>query len=310
MIRSPGWTTVRSHWALPLLLVVAPLAGCHGHGDDQKGGDAAAPQPGPLPSAPANATPLPAASIQAYVNPEHLPVYSGPTGSVEGTISVDGPAAPDRAGINYAMCPSGAKTYGKLFREGAPAANGTRPLADAIVAVTGYSGFYLPERHEAAALVTIDDCAFSSKTIAMTFGQRLEVANKTPDLWGPMLSQAPLPALMLATSHGDPVRLYPPKPGYYTLLDGLKHTYAQADVYVLQHPLHAVSDVAGHYRIDGVPVGKLKVNARLAALAHESSADVEILPNVVQKADLVIHYTPAPPPLQWDASGPIPHLIH
>ena len=69
-----------------------------------------------------------------------------------------------------------------------------------------------------------------------------------------------MPVLMMATSHGDPVRIYPPRPGYFTLIDNEKHSWAQADVYALLHPLHAVSDRAGHYRIDGIPVGKLKVN--------------------------------------------------
>ena len=197
--------------------------------------------------------------------------------------------------------------YGKLFREGpAGAEDGTRPLADAIVAVTGYNGYYVPERREAESL-TIEDCAFERRTIAMTFGQRLDVANKAPDLWAPSLVQAPMPVLMMATSNGDPVHLYPPRPGYFTLIDKERHDWAQADVYALLQPLHAVSDLAGHYRIDGIPVGKLKVGARLRVLQREATADVQILANVVQKVDLVLHYTPGSQSA-GDAAA-MPHVI-
>ena len=195
---------------------------------------------------------------------------------------------------------------GTSSAKGPPGADGSRPLADAIVAVTGYRGSTSQSAKRQPTL-TIDDCAFASRTVAMTFGQRLEIANKTKELWAPMLTQAPMPVLMMATSHGDPVQLYPPHPGYYTLVDKGKHPWAQADVYALLHPLHAVSDAAGHYRIDGVPVGKLKVNARLAALQRDASADVEVLAGVVQTADLVLHYTPAP--VASADAGAKPHII-
>jgi hypothetical protein len=259
-----------------------------------------------VPSTPMNVTPLPAASVAAFMNPAHLPPYTGPTGSLEGTIRVDGPPSPEMKGVDYSRCPAAARVYGKVFREGPAGADGLRPLADVLVAVTGYTGYYVPERGEGAK-ITIDDCAFASRTVAMTFGQRLEVANRAADLWAPTLAQAPMPVLMMATSKGDPVLLYPPHPGYFTLVDKEKHEWAQADVYALLHPLHAVSDEAGHYRIDGIPVGKLKVNARLRVLQRETSADVEILANVVQKADLVLHYTPGAQ-TTGDA-GPMPHVI-
>jgi hypothetical protein len=288
-----------------VVLACALPLGCHSNSSEKEGAarDAAV---APVPSAPINVTPLPAASIEAYVNPSHLPPYTGPTGSVEGTIRVDGPPSPDMKGVDFKTCPAAAHTYGKVFREGPAGADGSRPLADVLVAITGYAGYFVPERAEAAKL-TIDDCAFGARTVAMTFGQRLEVGNNTPELWAPSLAQTPMPVLMMATSHGDPVRLYPPHPGYFTLIDKEKHSWAQADVYALLHPLHAVTDAAGHYRIDGVPVGKLKVNARLRVLQQDASADVEILAGVVKNVDLVLHYVPAPVPTT-DAAA-MPHVI-
>src|SRR2546427_10681759 len=100
----------------------------------------------------------------------------------------------------------------------------------------------------------------------MTIGQRLEITNKASQLWAPALEQAGLPALMVASPNSDAVRLYPPRPGHFILIDKLTHVYARSDVWVLMQPLHAVSGLDGHYRIDGVPVGKLQVNARLTRI--------------------------------------------
>ena len=273
---------------------MAALIGCHGgsHGSSAEDGAAISLQPGPPPSAPAHATPIPVASIEAAVNPAHLPAYDGPTGSVEGTIRVDGPAAPDRKGSAYGKCRDAATIYGKAFREGPAGADGSRSLADAIIAVTGYTGYYLPERNDVAS-ISVDDCAFSSKTVAMTFGQRLEIKGTAKDIWAPALAQVYQPALMVVNANTEPVKLYPPHPGYFTLVDTTQgHQYAAVDVYAMLQPLHTVSDVTGHYRIDGVPVGKLKVNARLAAIGREASADVEVQQGVVQHVDLVLHFVP------------------
>jgi hypothetical protein len=252
----------------------------------------------PLPTTPANGTPIPSASVEAFVNPQKLPPYSGPTGSVEGTISITGdpsPAVPDQ---DFHVCPGAEKVYGKLFREGAEVPGGGRALADAIIAITGYSGFYLPERADVRS-ITIEDCAFP-RVIDMTIGQRLEVTNKSSQIWAPALEQAGLPALMVTPPNSDAVKLYPPRPGHFILIDKLTHIYARSDLWVLMQPLHAVSGVDGHYRIDGVPVGKLQVNARLTRIGQETSKSVDVLAGVVQKVDLTLTYA-----VPKDAGAPV-----
>src|SRR5579862_3686583 len=106
-------------------------AGCARHDSTPATGEAPAtsasvaevPDAGPDPR-----SPIPKALVDAVVNPEHLPAYSGPTGSIEGTILVVGPPAPD-VKVDVSPCPAALDTYGKLFREGTPAApNGPRPL--------------------------------------------------------------------------------------------------------------------------------------------------------------------------------------
>jgi hypothetical protein len=238
-----------------------------------------------------NVLPIPSASVAKMVNPGNLPAYSGPTGSVEGTVLIKGDPPPDLEGLDFSKCPSAAPQYKKLFREVAGPKEGARPVADAVVAVIGYSGFFVPEKNEAKK-ITFAECDFPTHSITLTFGQRLEVENKTRMVFAPALEEAPSPALMIAPPElrGDPVRIYAPKPGHYTLVDRMGATYLKTHVYVMLHPLHAVSSVEGKYRIDGVPVGKLEVHARLPQIQVEAKQPVEIAAGVVQKVDLVLEY--------------------
>ncbi len=290
--RRPSISKMRRSFLLILL-----LSACKEHSDNY------APQTKPTSSTPANATPFPSASVAAFVNPAHLPPYVGPTGSVEGTVTLTGDPSPDTKNRDYSKCPAAEGTYKKLFREGVPLPDGSRPVADVLVAVTGYTGEFLPEQKR-DRIATIESCALGSRTIDMTMGQRLNIFNKTPTkVFAPAFMQTPTPSVMMAAPGADPVSLYPPAPGLYTLYDrfGSGSGYLTGEVYVLAQPLHAVTDLAGHYRIDGVPVskygGKLTVNARLGVIQQEVSKPFEVKADLVQTVDLQLNYkapTPAP----------------
>jgi hypothetical protein len=266
--------------------------GCHRVGEPA-GGDAGAAAQAPRPTAPPNALPIPSASVAAAVNPSNLPVYDGPTGVVEGTILVRGPDAPDTPDLNVHNCPAALDTYGKVFRAGPARADGTRPLADAVVVVTGYAGGYLPARDEVKHVTIGTNCGYPTRTITMTYGQRLDVANDSKFPFGPYLDGVTQVTVRIAPpgQHGDPVKISPPRPGHYALMDQLQ-PFVREDVYVLLQPLHAVSDLGGHFRIEGVPVGKLKVAAQLGAIGAHSVADVEVHANVVENVDLTLAYVP------------------
>jgi hypothetical protein len=238
-------------------------------------------------------SPLPKALVDSVVNPEHLPPYNGPTGSVEGTIVVIGPPSPD-VKIDATQCPAAIDTYGKLFREGTPAApDGPRPLADTVVIAVGYAGYYVPELRPAKQVAIGLNCAYPSRTITMTFGQRLEVTNQSKYPFAPTIEAQASPAVMMTAplGMGDPVRLYPRRPGHSAMGD-LMQPFVRQDLYVLRYPLHAVSDADGHYRIDGVPVGKMSVRALHPTVASEAQVSVDIVANVVAKADLTLEYAP------------------
>ncbi len=248
-----------------------------------------------------NAVAIPAASIEAMVNPKHLPAYSGAYGSLEGTISVKGDPSPSLK-VDTSRCPEAAAMYGKLFREGATQSDGSRQLPDALVVVTGYSGAFLPER-EPAKTLTIEKCSYGTLTVDLTFGQKLLVVNKDPKgFYAPYLASSTNTAVMVPPPNGEPITIYPEKPGFTTLLDRMGSP-ATADVYTMLQPLHTVSDDNGHYRLDHVPVGKLTLNVRLRAINHDVSQPVEIADGVVTHADIVLDYKAPAASSQVDAGS-------
>jgi hypothetical protein len=253
--------------------------------------------------------PIPRPSVDGVLNPGGLPAYDGPTGSVEGTIRVEGPPAPE-VPANVSRCPAALDTYGKLFRAGPPASpNGPRPLADAVVVVTGYSGFYVKEKNDAVHVTISAQCAYPSRTIALTYGQSLEISNQTGLLFAPLLEQGNSPAVMVAPPHenGEAVKIYPVQAGYFALTDRLE-PFVHEDLYVFRHPLHAVTDTAGHYRIDGLPVGKLKVGVHHPTVDADAQAPVDVVAGVVQQVDLTLTYKPKPKAKADDAGLTPPRL--
>jgi hypothetical protein len=292
-----------------VLVATMPVA-CHdsssGTGAAPAGSDSAGTvDDAPSASAPA-AFPVPRASVDLVLNPEGAPPYAGPTGSIEGTITVQGPPAPTVA-INTSQCPAALDTYGKLFRDGqAQTPDGPRPLADAVVVVIGYTGYYVAEKNDAVKVTITPRCAYPSRTIAITYGQRLDIANQSRLLFAPAIDQSMNTAVMVAPprENGEPVRLYPDKAGYFQLTDHME-PYVKEDLYVFRHPLHAVSDLSGHYRVDGVPVGKLKVGAHHPTIDADAESPVEVTAGGVAKVDLTITYKPKTKPKVGDAGAPI-----
>jgi len=224
------------------------------------------PDAGPL----ASAIPVPAARVDEAINPKKLPPYAGPTGVVEGLVRVSGDRPPKREVSIPFECGEAYGTYERAFREGEG-----RALADVLVAVTGYDAF-VPAATPVQR-VKIHGCAFDRRTIAMMYGQRLEVANTDPQQsFLPTLLGVDLPAQIVAMPRGDPVRLYPTEVGHYALADGMKRTWMYADVFVMRYPTHAVTGLDGRYRVEGIPAGKIKVSAYLPVIDRDLHPDVGI----------------------------------
>jgi hypothetical protein len=84
------------------------------------------------------------------------------------------------------------------------------------------------------------------------------------------------------------------------------------DVYAFLHPLHATSAATGYYRIDGVPVGKLKVSSTHPKIDSNAETEITVAPGVVHKVDLVLKNVNkeagAPVPSAAVDAGPAPTL--
>jgi hypothetical protein len=257
----------------------------------------------------ASGIPIPAASVEAAINPAHAPPYAGPTGAIEGVVHVSGDQAPKLVLQIPFECGEAYATYGKAFREG----NG-RTLADVMVAVTQYEGF-VPAASDVYP-VTIHGCAYDKRTLALAYGQRIEVRNSdAAKLFLPVLLGADLPAQNMAVPKGDAVRLYPLKIGHYVLADGMERNWMYADVFVVRYATHTVTGLDGHYRLTGIPVGKVKVSAYLplidAGLHPDVGApnptvehEVEVKVGETSKLDFVIPYKAPKPPKKGGVSRP------
>jgi len=211
------------------------------------------------------------ALVSKVVNPQNEPAYSGPTGAVSGVVTGTGDLAPEAtahvAQIKGA-CPQAREAYARVFREGM-----MRSLADVLVAVTGYSG-YLPAK-EAKQTVVARGCAYNTRTIALTFGQTIDVVSKDGEGYAPNLLGAHMKAQLLALPGGAPSTLYPPEPGHYVLTDDLK-LFMLADVFVLKYSTHDVTSLDGRYEIKGIPPGKARISALLPGTQAVVEKDIEI----------------------------------
>lgn len=225
---------------------------------DRGSGTAPGPQSsGPTESSGGSATSTP--TVSASAKPPKPKAYEGPKGTLRGVIRIKGDPPPATPHAYPKGCEgTAAAMYGTLFRVGS---GGT--LADALVSVTRYDG-YVPPASDSIKL-TVSGCAYSTRTIAMTDDQYLEVRNVDTDTTSyiPWLDGAKLPATIVAVPQGDPVRLYSRGYGRYWLRDQLGRTFMVAHVFHLRYATTAVTGLDGTYRIEGIPVGKIDVSAML-----------------------------------------------
>ncbi len=218
-------------------------------------------------------SPIPAEHVRIALNPSSEKPYSGPIGRVRGVVRASGDAAPELsdvlARIHSGSCDDARAFYGKLFREGPG-----RELGDVLVAVTEYKG-YVPATGDVKVVVA-RGCAFESRTVAMVFGQRLDVRNRGGETFIPRLVGAPQTALLVAIPGGDAAQLFPDHPGQFLLVDQT-HDFAQADVFVLKYPTFAVTGIDGAFDIGDVPAGEVLVSAYLPATRQRVAQRVKIV---------------------------------
>jgi hypothetical protein len=233
----------------------------------------------------ASGVPIAPAQISRAVNPRGERPYSGKTGTLRGTITITGDEPPlreDTLAKIPADCKAAREVYARPFRTGMMGA-----LADVLVTVTGYSG-YVPAKADSRQVVA-RDCAWDSRTIAITYGQRLEVISKDGRGYVPKLVGANAPAQLIVIPGGDPVPLHPTQPGRYVLTDSGKD-YMRADVLVLKYSTFDVTGPDGKYEIVDIPVGDVTVNAFLPATLSTKEHRIKIEPGGAHELDIELTF--------------------
>ena len=237
-----------------------------------------------VPDAGLKLIPIPEQRIEAINNANKQAPYQGATGTVEGVVTMVGDAAPDMTIDKIpADCSIATNTYGKLFREGAG-----RSVADVLVAVTGYKGYLKPKADHVELLAR--DCAWTKKTIGVTFGQRIEVKSSDTRPYIPQLLGGPAGALLVAVPGGDAVPVFPQEPGHYVLIDSMR-LYSKADVFVVRYPTFDVTALNGRYRIEGIPVGPVTVSALLPSTSSADSRQVTVAANQTVSVDFALKFS-------------------
>jgi hypothetical protein len=226
------------------------------------------------------------------LNPEGLPVYSGPVGNVRGVVTVSGddpPIVPEVAReldqLPPGSCLRANEIVRKLYRQGLG-----RTLADVLVTVTEYQGF-LPARGESVR-VEAKGCAFDSRVLAVTFGQRLDVFNLDAQPYMPRLMGGSSYALRVALPGGAPVPVFVPRPGRYALVDQTRD-YMRSDLFALSYPTFDVTGLDGKFEILHIPVGKVKVSAYSPALGKVVEQSVEVQAGVDRQLAFEIAFSEA-----------------
>lgn len=219
------------------------------------------------------------------VNPKRVPAYEGPTGRVVGRVTVTGDEPPEMREVLAQVpgnCAGAREVFQHAYRQGAE-----RRAADVLVAVTGYKG-YVPS---ATPAVTVEarDCAWSTRTVAVMYGQRIDVVSKDRNTYVPELFGQPWPVQLFASPGGAPVSLTPQNPGHYVLLDSMR-LFNAADVYVLAYPTFDVTGLDGTFEIDRVPVGSVRVNALLPIAGATAEKEVTVEAGKSVTVDLEIAF--------------------
>lgn len=272
------------------------LLGCRPKAEKDPSADA---EPAPDATAPAEngsakeahakqAEPVPADVVQKVTNSGGDKPYSGPTATIRGVVRVKGDPAPktELTGGVEPHCEMAEPMFGRLFREGPG-----RTLADVLVTVTEYKGYVPASREKDTVTVRGEGCAWDTRTIALTFGQRIGVVAAdrrpyVPDLVG-QKSSAEFFAMPGAS---EPIYLVPANPGQYALQDSMR-LYSRSEVFVLAYSTHDVTGTDGVYEIRGIPVGRARVGAILPSTRGTVQQVIELAAGETKVVDLEIEYS-------------------
>jgi len=236
--------------------------------------------------------------------------YQGPTGSVEGTVLMEGdlpPTLDELASKIPEDCAEAREKFSRLFREGPG-----RTVADVFVAVTGYHGNVVDSAP--AQLVEARGCAWDRRTIGVYAPQRLDVRSLDERAYVPELMGATTTSMLVAVPKGDAVPVTTRGVGHYVLMDAMRN-FNKADVFVVRYPTFAVTGLDGRFVIPNIPVGAAKLHAFLPMAGLRAESAVTITPHASSRVSLKLKFDlaryeesqksrPAPGPSASPSSAP------
>ncbi|MCA9606179.1 MAG: carboxypeptidase regulatory-like domain-containing protein [Myxococcales bacterium] len=254
---------------LRLLLLVVLLSGCDGCGSTQEpSSEPTTIEEGESPTADSRFAVLEgvvrlAEGAEAPQYPENPMVP--PTGRPEPPEACAPPQQTDRAPLQ-------------------PAAD--RGLNGVLVALHDFST--IPEHEPVTHEMTITDCRLTPRLVVATRGDRLRLTNQTEYPFLPNFGMGVLQALV----HGQSREVELGQGGARTLECGFAAPCGRAEIVTLYHPLHTVTDEAGHFRIENVPTGEeIRVSAWHPLLV-EGSETITLRAGETRRVELTV--TPAP----------------
>jgi hypothetical protein len=132
-------------------------------------------------------------------------------------------------------------------------------------------------------------CAFHTRTVAMTFGQRLVIQGEDNRPYVPEILGQPQPAQLFVLPTMPRVSIAPQNPGLFKLVDSMR-LFSVAELYVLPYRTVAVTGLDGHFEIQGIPAGPVRIDALLPQTSGVTGRDLVIEPGKTLDINLQIAF--------------------
>lgn len=171
-----------------------------------------------------------------------------------------------------------------------------RGLAGVLVSLHEFetSPSYASVTHE----LTITDCRLSPRLVVATRGDRLRVTNQTDYPFLPDLGSGVLQAIL----HQRTREVELGEGGVRSLECAFAAPCGRSYIVTLYHPLHAITDESGRFRIENVPAGEEVRVSAWHPLFQESNEQFVLEMGERRTVDFALE--PAPPPPAPDPATP------
>jgi hypothetical protein len=160
-----------------------------------------------------------------------------------------------------------------------------------------------PMMHE----VLIEDCRLKPSVVVAMKGDMLRVRSALDYPFMPAFGEEPVVRTLI---RGQTYDAKLETPGVAPLLCGFTAPCGRTDVITLMHPVAAVTDAKGKFKIDAFPAGESVALSAWHPLFKESRIEVRVEPGETKQVELVltpnVPQSPAPTPADAGPAKPTP----